>query len=742
MSGDPHGWQILAISVAALLLGPGIHRALRREPVTMAALDNFVLVAVVGLVMIEIVPGALELAGWPALLALALGILGPALAEGPLRLAPRGTHGTALALAIVGMAVHSFTDGLALASAHRLGEGHAIEVAVIAHQLPVAVAVWWLLAPLGLVRASAAMTLLGAATVAGYLLADRSLGALPPAWLGLFHATVGGLLLHVVAHRSHPHEHGHDHHHARPTGRARVAASLGGLAGLGLLALLARDVHSHGHADEGPLGQVLAGLLDLARDSAPALLLAFVLAGLVATFLPAAPVRWLRRGRPLEQAARGVAFGLPLPLCSCGVVPVYRGLLRRGAPAAGAMAFLVATPELGLDAVLLSLPLLGGEMTLARVVGAVVVALVVGWAVGGLADGERPPRELSEGTGPRGPLGARLREGVLEVGLGEMVDATAPWIVFGLLLAAMIQPWLGPELFAAIPAAAQVPLMAVIGVPTYVCASGATPLVAVLLARGLSPGAALAFLLTGPATNATTYGLLRGLHGPRVAAAFTATMIGLAVALGYGLDLVAPRLGASTAAAAHVHAAPGLLSDLALAALGGLFLASFLRQTPQGFVQRLWERDDHDHEPDGCTSCAHDDAREHAREEHAHGHDGHGHAREEHAHGHDGHGHAREEHAHGHDGHGHAHEGHAHGHDGHAHAHEGHAHGHDGHAHAHEGHAHEGHAHGHDGHAHAHEGHAHGHEGHGHAHEGHAHGHEDHEPPHRRGAQTDADRSP
>jgi zinc transporter ZupT len=445
MGSDPHGLQILAISVAALLLGPGIHRVARREKVTMAALDNFVLVAVAGLVMVEIVPTALAHAGPSAFLALVLGILGPSIAEGPLRLAARGTHGTALTVAVLGMAAHSFTDGLALASAHLAGSsGHALEVAVIAHQLPVAVAVWWLLSPLGLLRASSAMVLLGVATIAGFVFADSSLSAIPESYNGLFQALVGGLLLHVVAHRSarhDEHEHGHDHDHGHrpeppPSTRVRVAASLGGLAGLGLLALLARQSdHGHdGHAGESaPLTQVLAALTDLTRDSAPALLLAFVLAGLVATLLPEAPLRWLRRGSSLAQAARGVAFGLPLPLCSCGVVPVYRSLLQRGVPAAAAMAFLVATPELGIDAVLLSIPLLGGTMTAARVFGAVLVALLVGWLVGGLADRLRPASNLSEKPADPRPLGERLRDGVFRVGLVEMVDATAPWIVFGLV---------------------------------------------------------------------------------------------------------------------------------------------------------------------------------------------------------------------------------------------------------------------------------------------------------------------
>lgn len=270
MGSDLHGLWILGVSVAALLVGPAIHRVARREPVTMAALDNFVLVIVVGLVTLEIFPAALELSGLIALLALLLGALGPALADGPLHRASAGTHSAALTLAIVGVALHSITDGVALASAHAAGsDNHALEAAVIAHQLPVSVAVWWLLSPAGPLRATAAMIGLGLATVAGFLLADRLFAALDTAWLGALQALFAGFLLHVLAHRSGPVD-----VHAR---RARVAASLGGLVGVALLAFLAVDDHSH--ADEPPM---LSAVAELARTSAPVLLAAFTLALLVA----------------------------------------------------------------------------------------------------------------------------------------------------------------------------------------------------------------------------------------------------------------------------------------------------------------------------------------------------------------------------------------------------------------------------------------------------------------------------
>ena len=210
--------------------------------------------------------------------------------------------------------------------------------------------------------------------------------------------------------------------------------------------------------------------------------------------------------------ARGTAFGLPLPICSCGVLPFYETLARAGVPSAAGVAFLVATPELGIDAVLISLPLLGADLTVARIVAAVLVSGAVALFV------STQIRQLpAEGAGSSQSAAARpLRERLLSglrFSLGELVDNTAPWIIFGLIIAAVVAPILDLSAFQDLPLGLDVLCMALLGMPIYVCASGATPLVAVLVLNGLSPGAGLAFLLTGPATNATTFGVLRRLPG-------------------------------------------------------------------------------------------------------------------------------------------------------------------------------------------------------------------------------------
>ncbi len=627
--------------MVALMLGPVLFKLAQRERRAMAALDSFVLVAVIGMVLFEIVPTALEMSGLPALLALACGLLAPSVAEGPFHMASRKAHRTAMGLAVVGMAFHAFADGIALGAAHSFATGHGVEVAVIAHQLPVAMAVWWLLRPVGLRIAAIALGSIAVATVTGFLAAEPSMNLFAPELQGWFQAFIGGLLLHVISHGQPGHRRG-----GPPL---KVATAVGALAGFGLLAaLIPGAAHGHDHGAD-PGGQVLAALVELTRESAPALLLAFVLAGFVSVLLPAASVRWLRRGSTAGRSLRGVAFGLPLPLCSCGVVPVYRSLVKRGVPAAAGLAFLVATPELGLDAVLLSLPLLGTEMTLARVLAAAIVALVVGWWVGGYADRTFGIREEQVEDTSKTESQTRIQKLAtgLRVGLVDVVDDTAPWILFGLVIAALLAPWLDPATLTAIPPILQVALFALLGMPTYVCASGATPLVAVLIAKGMSPGAALAFLLTGPATNATTFGLLDQLHGRKVAIAFATTMVCVAIGLGYIVDFgVAewiPGLSVGSAPG-HQHADHGLWSDALLVGLGGLFLISVLRQGPRDFIGHLG-LNDHEH-GDGC--CSHDDGHAHTSDGgHAHADGGHAHTNETSchgaaAHGHEGHDHVQD----------------------------------------------------------------------------------------------------
>jgi hypothetical protein len=211
-----------------------------------------------------------------------------------------------------------------------------------------------------------------------------------------------------------------------------------------------------------------------------------------------------------------------------------------------------------------------------------------------------------------GGIGERLKTAV-KFGFGPAVDSTATWILTGLLLSAMLMPYVDREWIASLPVGIDVPIAALIGLPLYVCATGSTPLAAMLLIQGLSPGAVLALLLTGPATNITTFGVLAKLHGARTALVFAVSMWVGAVGLGYLANWVidVPEMSGFLE---HVHE-----STLAWVLLWGVALVfgwSLLRQGVRPFLERLFESPvnlEHGHDHDN---------------HHHHGADGHHHSHE------------------------------------------------------------------------------------------------------------------
>ncbi len=166
-------------------------------------------------------------------------------------------------------------------------------------------------------------------------------------------------------------------------------------------------------------------------------------------------------------------------------------------------------------------------------------------------------------------------------------------------MAALVAPWLEGGWLAQLPSAVAVVLFAALGFPTYVCAASATPLVAALLAAGLSPGAGIAFLITGPATNLSTLGVLSSLHGRQAAITFAGTLVAIAVAAGLTIDMVFTSLDVPTLAEL-TEEAPSTLQVVCLVGLMLLFGASVARRGIRRFAAEIGEglgwKHDHDHD--------------------------------------------------------------------------------------------------------------------------------------------------
>lgn len=554
---------IVVLSALALLVGTLTARL--RSTLATHALEAFVLISVVGLMLLHALPhtGA-SLGVW----AVPLTVAGAALAwwhdrreSPPVDVAASISPWLAVVL-VASAFVHAVLDGIVIGSdTDRMG---ALALGVVLHRVPVGVALWSVLRP----RAGLPVTVaVAAALIAGTVVGGLAGGVLAARLAVGLHVAqalfIGGLLFTMLTSRA-ARTAGVPRHAGERMGQ--LAGAIGGAAVVVGLGLLHHETSS------------LEALWELTVDSALPLLAAFLFVGaLQASGRDLTPPKM--GAHPLSQAAIGAAIGLPTPLCSCSVVPLYRDLVRRGVPTPTAMAFLVAAPEVGVPAIVLSVSMLGMELTIARTVGAFILAIAVGAIVGAgvLATG-KPSAPRARVPWSWSDFGRRTLDGTLDA-----IDHTGPWIALGLLVAAVAAPMLQGDALASVPPGLDVVVAAIVGVPLYVCASGSTPVAAALLAQGVSPGAMVAFLWTGPATNLTTLGLLGRLHGPRVAAAFAATMAGVAIALGLAINALGPVVAPAAGVAHEVSA----LDVVGASLLGVLGLWSLWRQGVSGAVLQL-----------------------------------------------------------------------------------------------------------------------------------------------------------
>jgi uncharacterized membrane protein YraQ (UPF0718 family)/copper chaperone CopZ len=310
---------------------------------------------------------------------------------------------------------------------------------------------------------------------------------------------------------------------------------------------------------------------------APWLLLGAAAAGLLHVLLPRDFAR--RQFRGLGGVAKAVGLGVPLPLCSCGVIPAALGLKKDGASDGAAVGFLISTPQTGVDSLLVSASFLGWPFTIFKCVSALVMGLVGGAATEALHTDADEIARLEEATAPQSTVGF----------FEHMIDVIRPiwkWIVFGVVASAAITVWVPPGVIAGWsnvhPALAGLAALA-IALPLYVCATASVPIAAALIAQGMPTGAALVFLMAGPATNVATIGAVKRTFGGRVLAVYLGTVIIGSVGLAYLYDAFVPfeAVGSLT----HVHGHPwwAWASAVPLAGLFGYFAVDDLRRA---FVRR------------------------------------------------------------------------------------------------------------------------------------------------------------
>lgn len=623
--------MLLLVSIALVSVLGGALLGIWGRRRAFSALSTFALVAALAVVLAQLLPDALAGAGLWALLVFAIGAIGPTMLE---RVGAKlgAKDGWGLELGYWALVAHKVADGIGLGTyggGHHAEHDHvAILVAIAAHTVPVVALVTLVYHRRGGMRSVLwRIGLLALATIGGVfipaLVPATSFEASEP-WIT---AAVAGLLMHVVAHDWQP-------EHGPPKGRTQRLTDIIAL-GLGLaLVLLGGGEHHHSEGAGDVREEMGHALIDLALSTAPALLIGLTIGALLTAFSQKLPTAWLRRGNAFSQALRGAVVGAPLPICACGVLPLAESLRRRGAGAALVVAFLLATPELGVETFALTARFMGWPFAFVRLGAAVGLAMIAAMVMHRFAKAASPEGHAHDHDDE--PKDDRPFLQRFTAGFDELLYHIAPWTVVGLIGAAYVQAVMPSEAMGSMSDfGLDVLVITLVSVPSYVCAASATPLAAVLLAKGISPGAVLVGLLLGPATNLATIGFLRKTFGSRATWIGVGVLVLAAWAMAGVVNVVGvPMSLAAPGAEAHEH---GLLSLLT----GGVLAAALFRSVWLSGL-RPW-----------LGSLSEGLGGHHHHHHHDHHHHGHHHPHgHHHHHGHH-HDHDHHDHDHGHDHHHH-----------------------------------------------------------------------------------------
>ena len=335
------------------------------------------------------------------------------------------------------------------------------------------------------------------------------------------------------------------------------------------------------------------------KEAAPFVLFGFFAAGLLKVLIPEKAIIMHLGGNGFRSVFKASLFGVPLPLCSCGVIPVAIGLRKQGASKGATASFLVSVPETGVDSVAITWALLDPFMTIIRPVSAFITALATGSLINLLPDQKSVPvtdsaksccsasSEESTQLAQKKPLLQRLKGGVVYA-FTDLLKDIGGWLLLGILIAGVISyfvpidfvdRYLGGEYSSLL-------IMLVIGIPLYICASASTPIAAALVLKGLSPGAALVFLLAGPATNAATMTVVAKHLGKATTVVYVAAIAFCSLVFGWFVNRIYKWLSIDVLdwASRAEHGADSWLNLVSALILIGLLLWSY---RPGGKTERV-----------------------------------------------------------------------------------------------------------------------------------------------------------
>ena len=299
--------------------------------------------------------------------------------------------------------------------------------------------------------------------------------------------------------------------------------------------------------------QYWEALLLMTAEMAPYLLLGFFIAGILRVFVPRSLYSQHLAKPGMKSVVKAAALGIPLPLCSCGVIPTAVGLRKEGASHGACTSFLIATPQTGVDSIAATYSLMGLPFAIVRPLAALFTAMFGGWLVSKYAHENKEVvadvtcdddcchcHDESESKGKN--FAAKLKE-AFSYAFVEMMEDVGKWLVVGLLIAALITVAVPNDWLAALHDYKLLNMLIVlaIAIPMYVCATGSIPIAVSLMAKGLTPGAGLVLLMAGPAVNTASMLVIGKVFGGRTLKLYLLSIVVGAMLFGLGIDYLLPQ---------------------------------------------------------------------------------------------------------------------------------------------------------------------------------------------------------
>ena len=345
---------------------------------------------------------------------------------------------------------------------------------------------------------------------------------------------------------------------------------------------------------------ILLEIWTLLCEMSPYLLLGFLLAGLMHEYIPNKVYTKYLGSNSLKSVVLAALFGVPLPLCSCGVIPTAMGIRREGASKGATISFLIATPQTGVDSIIATYSLMGLPFAIIRPIVALVTA-VFGGVLCNVADNRQQTPSNSPVKGENKteslPLTGRFR-GVFSYAFGEMMEDIGKWLAMGLIVAGIITAAVPDSWFSIFQGNTLYSILFVLvfSIPMYLCATGSIPIALALMLKGLTPGAALVLLMAGPASNAASILVVGKVLGKRSMLVYLIAIITGAVLFGFGIDYLLPREW-FTAPVAQYEACHDAGISIFSYICTALLLVLLVR------ALWPWKHHHHHHEEEVLTSC-------------------------------------------------------------------------------------------------------------------------------------------